>query len=517
MFYFAVGGFVTGVAIASLLTVSTVTMLFVMVLGFLLLVVARRHEPVDASRHLTLLAVALFAFTAGLLRTAVYETQFLYSPFDEQAGQEVLFSGTVVREPDVRERNTHVYLEHHEEVVLVTVTRHTPVAYGDELLVRGVVELPESFETDLGRTFDYPAYLEARGVTHLVRNAEITTISTGNGNVVIGTLLAVKQRLLSGIAAVIVEPQAGLAAGLLLGVKQALGDGLESAFRQSGIIHIVVLSGYNVMLVVAFFRFFMRPLPRWWQLVLGLLAITGFSLLVGLSATVMRATIMAGLVLLAGTLSRSYNVLRALFLAGAIMLLINPYLLLYDIGFQLSFIATLGLILVAPRLETSLAEGTWFGAKEFFLATVATQIAVLPLLLYHIGEVSVVAVLVNMLVLPLVPAAMLGSFIAGVLALLWLPAALPVAYLASIVLSYIILSATWFAALPFATIVVPAFPAWVVPLLYLAGGLGYWFIRNSPLTNALSDWEIVAEETLLAKPDPAPVTSDKDNTPVFFR
>jgi len=147
------------------------------------------------------------------------------------------------------------------------------------------------------------------------------------------------------IEAVIPEPQVGLAEGLLLGVKQALGDELEVVFRKTGIIHIVVLSGYNVMLVVIFITYVLSyVLPYRARVPFGILAIVCFAVLVGLSATVVRASIMASLILFARATGRTYAVMRALCFAGVIMVLINPYLLVYDVGFQLSFLATLGLI-----------------------------------------------------------------------------------------------------------------------------------------------------------------------------
>ncbi|MAQ59173.1 hypothetical protein CL638_00455 [bacterium] len=517
MFYIAVSAFAIGVGIATVQSVSLSVMYFFVLLAGVLVVVARRHDAVRPARHLTLIALALLMLTVGVLRTEIYKDQFEQSVFDNQIGSEVMFSGTVVREPDVRERSTHLYVETGDEIVLVIVDRHLQISYGDELLLSGEIEKPESFETDLGRTFDYGAYLEARGVTHVLRYPESVALSSGDGNYLITILLRVKHTLMEGIESVITEPQAGLAEGLLLGVKQALGDTLETTFRQSGIIHIVVLSGYNVMLVVAFFRFFMKSLPRWWQLGLGLLAIVAFALIVGLSATVVRATIMAGLVLLAGTLSRTYDVMRALFFAGFIMLMINPYLLLYDIGFQLSFMATLGLLLIAPRLETALAEGSWFGVKEFFSATVATQIAVLPLLLYHIGEVSVVAIVVNVLVLPVVPFAMFSAFIAGTIALLSPTIALPFGLVTSLLLSFIIIIATWFAALPFATVTVPAFSAYWILVLYAVMGSAYWFFQSRLKNVSVSDWEVVDKITLLKESGATQRVAPQSDTPVFFR
>ena len=133
-------------------------------------------------------------------------------------------------------------------------------------------------------------------------------------------------------------------------MKRALGKDLEEVFRTVGIIHIVVLSGYNIMIVAdAIMRvlaLFFFPRTR---LIIGVGTIALFAILVGLSATVVRASMMAALVLIARGTGRQYAVLRALAFAGTVMLLINPYLLVYDPVFQLSFLATLGLILLSPE------------------------------------------------------------------------------------------------------------------------------------------------------------------------
>ena len=179
--------------------------------------------------------------------------------------------------------------------------------------------------------------------------------------------------------------------------------------------------------------------------------------------------------------------------------------------------ATLGLLLIAPRLETALAEGSWFGVKEFFSATVATQIAVLPLLLYHIGEVSVVAIVVNVLVLPVVPFAMFSAFIAGTIALLSPTIALPFGLVTSLLLSFIIIIATWFAALPFATVTVPAFSAYWILVLYAVMGSAYWFFQSRLKNVSVSDWEVVDEITLLKESGATQRVAPQSDTPVFFR
>jgi competence protein ComEC len=441
-------------------------------------------------------------FALGILRLDLATVFAPVSVLESSVGQLVELKGVVVREPDVREKSTQLTVKVGQELILVSVDRYASVSYGDEVKVRGKLAQPTAFETDFGRTFNYPGYLQARGVSYTMSFASLSITATNRGNQILSWLYANKQHFTKVLQANIPEPYVGLSEGLLLGIKQALGADLENAFRRTGIIHVVVLSGYNVMLVVAFVMYILSVfLSVRWRSVVGVIAVISFALLVGLSATVVRASIMAVLVLIAEALGRGYLVMRGLFLAGVVMLIINPYLLVYDVGFQLSFVATLGLILVAPQFETLLVRvPTTIGVRGFLLATIATQIAVAPLLLYQMGQFSLVAVIVNVLVLPAVPFAMLFTFITGLLAMVYVPLAVPFAYIAYLLLMYIISIATWFSSLSWAAFTVPAFSFYFVPISYLLmAGIFYFvnFKRNEAssvkLATDISDWTIVPE------------------------
>jgi competence protein ComEC len=400
------------------------------------------------------------------------------SQLEAKLGHTIELSGVVVREPDVRERSQHLYLRVPTEpqLLLVTTDRFHHITYGDEVTVVGELTRPVAFTTDLGRTFDYPGYLQARGVSYLMRYPDsIVVTQSGQGNSVIAALLAFKAEFQTALRNVLPVPSVQLAEGILLGEKQGLGEQWEELFQRTGVIHIVVLSGFNVMLVVSFMLFVLSYVVGVRGRVIGgLLGITAFVLLVGLSPSVTRAGIMAGLVLLALLLGRSYAIVRALLLAGVVMVLVNPYVLLYDPGFQLSFMATLGLIVVAPYFEErlTLAPQT-LSIRSYIVATIATQIAVLPLLLYHIGEVSLVAVLANVLVLPAVATGMALSFATGMVALVSTSAALPLAWLTDLVLRYMLAVVAWLGAWPLAAVPVPFFPVSALIVAYAA--LGYWW------------------------------------------
>lgn len=466
--FYTIGiAFASGIFTRSFFVVGIYEVICILVLSFSCAVVWRKRSQQYLS-PLFLGSLALFCFALGVLRLDMVDTQ--HSNIAQLLGNEVELTGVVMREPEYREVTVHLYVEldEYDERILVTTDPYQQFEYGDRVAFQGVLEAPTSFETDLGRTFNYPGYLKARGVSYVVSFAEVSVEGRGAGSMFLSLLLAGKHRFMDKVEQHIPEPTAGLGEGLLLGVKRALGDDLEEVFRTTGIIHIVVLSGYNVMLVaeaiMRLLSFVFLPRTR---LIIGIVGIGTFALLVGMSATVVRASVMAVLVLIARATGRIYAILRALMLAGVGMLLINPYLLAFDPGFQLSFLATLGLVFLAPLLEERLRlVPTTLQIREFVTATIATQIMVLPLLLYMMGMFSSVSVFVNVLVLPMVPIAMFLTFFVGVSGFISPFLASAVGFLGYISMNYIILVAEFFASLPFASFSVPAFPFWVVVALY---------------------------------------------------
>jgi competence protein ComEC len=507
VFYTAAGAFALGIFVRSFYDLPLSVAVWLLVLAFSVAIVRRWYQSA-ASNGLLLVVVLLVGISLGVTRLEWASATETIPAFASLVEQEVTLAGVVVREPDVRARFVHLYLQTDDGLLHVSTDRLNPAAYGDQIVVTGTLQRPEAFETDLGRTFNYPGFLLVRGVAYQVPFAEVAVLSSGHGNPVIAGLLSFKHAFMEQLRLVMGEPQTGLGEGLLLGAKKALGEDWERIFRETGIIHIVVLSGYNVMLVVAAVMFVLGSLfGVRVSAVVGVVAISGFALMVGLSATVLRASVMAGLLLLAQATGRIYLVTKALVLAGVIMLIVNPYLLAFDPGFQLSFMATLGLIVAGPLISGYLAlVPNWLGAREFLAATLATQLFVLPLLLYQIGEVSVVSVMVNVLVLPMVPVAMLLTFVTGMVAFVSTTIASFLALITYASLSYILAVAAAFATVPFAAVTVPALPFMVVPLGYAGLFILVWYLtrghkrpRVAPAGEALRDWTIVEEATLRAE------------------
>lgn len=372
---------------------------------------------------------------------------------DGAVGERVVLEGVVIKDPDVREQFTALTTKTDVGTVLVRADRFVEVAYGDVVRATGKIELPEEFETDTGRTFNYPMYLRAHGVTHTMSFANVLVIGKGEGNRVIALLTQLKHYFLDGIERALPEPESALLAGLLLGEKRGLGEDLTESFRRAGVIHIIVLSGYNVALVINTVREGLQAvLSR--NVALGSAGVVAilFMLMTGASETAVRATLMALVVLLAKALYRPADGLRILLVVAAAMALWNPYLVLFDLSYQLSVLATLGLVTLSHRIEPHLVRLRSKTLIEIVSTTLATQVAVLPLLIFSIGQVSIVSLLSNILVLVVVPYAMLVGFFSALVAWVSPALAFPLSTVAYALLTYIIRVSEFLASLPYAAI-----------------------------------------------------------------
>ncbi|MEK9131772.1 MAG: ComEC/Rec2 family competence protein [Patescibacteria group bacterium] len=470
-------GFVIGVSFGSLFSFGFSGALAVLILSLGILAYSRTLSE----RSLPLLFFWLLFFLAiGMARVAASD-RLVERGLDPFVDKRVVLSGVVVREPDIREDTQKITLrvdavsdrESHEQYlgkVLVSVALYPSVSYGDRIKVTGVLAHPRAFESNgqSGRVFDYPAFLAKDGILYTMDRAGIEVVGHGEGNWLQEKLFAVKRSFVDTISQIFREPYASLLSGLLLGGKQSLGKELLDQFKIVGLIHIVVLSGYNITLIGDAMLKVFSFLPRIFSMSLGVGSIILFALMTGSGATVVRATVMALIALFARSNGRIYDMTRALLVAGFLMVLHNPHILLFDASFQLSFLATLGLIVLSPVFTEKLSFITdRFKFREIVASTLATQLFVLPLILYNTGALSLLALPANLLVLPTIPATMLFGFLATVLAFVSPIIALPLSAVASVLLHYQVGLVRVVSDLPFASVSIPTFPFFVLILMYV--------------------------------------------------
>jgi competence protein ComEC len=412
-------------------------------------------------------------------------------------------TGVVVDEPlDTDTVRRFTYRADNGEKVLVSVPLYTPVAYGDRVEVKGRLARPGTITDEVtGRTFDYGAYLSKDDIYWTESFAEVTVLASGQGNGLRRILLKLKENFVAHIETILPEPQASLLSGLIVAGKGSLPANIIEDFRRAGVVHIVVLSGFNVTLIAVFLK---KALETGFLLAgasvaplaaagVSALGIVLFVLMTGASSTVVRAAAMALIALGAKLLGRRFSASRALIVAAFAMLLINPKILVFDPSFQLSFLAALGLIHLSDpvaRLFTKLGE--WRGLKSIVIETIATQLTVLPLLIYSTGSVSLVSLPANLAVLPFVPLVMFVGFTAVFLSYLSPIIAWPVSFATNLVLSYLLEAAHLFGSLPFATVLVSPLMLGVA-LVCIAGFLLFAFRRQ--VVNLLSRSKLAADLT----------------------
>jgi len=316
------------------------------------------------------------------------------------------------------------YLLETNERVLIFARLYPQYHFGQELKVLGEPLLPENFSDASGGNFDYVKYLAKDQIYTLMRYPDVQI----GGQINLGfwekiqitvyqKIFTIRQVFEASIDRSISEPAASYINGILLGTRSQIPDSIKQAFNRTGTSHILAISGYNITIVAwvissILLLFLRRPVAFWFS-VAGIIL---FTVMTGAGASVVRASIMGCLLLYGNKEGRLYGAANAIIFAGAGMVLINPSILRYDVGFQLSFMATLGLIYIVPLLESKLEKlklPKFLNIKENIIMSVSAQILVLPLLLYYFNNLSIVSIPVNILVLPLVPYTMLLGFIVG--------------------------------------------------------------------------------------------------------
>lgn len=474
-----VGGFASGVFARSILFDSWAPVLFIVLLAALVGAFAFLKPRLAYS----LGAVFCLFVAFGMGRAAISDTP-LPKSFAGDVRHRVSYEGVVVSDPDVRDANQRVQIwitrGGESTNVLAVTSRNTDVAVGDKVNVSGTLLVPEAFADDNGRTFRYDKYLQHDGVRFLLNFAYIRVESHAPWYSVSASLAKVKHAFIDGIRATLPEPHASLAGGITIGGKSGLGNVLKDAFTRSSLVHIIVLSGYNVMVVAEWVMttLALTSLRKRWAIAAGVLALVFFVGVAGATATAIRAALMAVIALYARATGRTYAAGRALLFVILLMLIWNPLYLVFDPGFGLSVAATAGLIWLAPIIEFFIKIKNVFW-NNVIATTLAAQIAVLPLLLYNTGNLSIVAIPTNLLIVPLVPLAMGLSAIAGFAGMIFSSFApiigIVIAFPAYLANAYMLFIARESSALPLAAFTLPPFPFWLALIAY--AGLIY-FVRQ---------------------------------------
>ena len=489
--------FLGGIVLASLVSISIWIWIALILFAILLLILSQLLFP----RFLSPSPFSPFAFllqpfsfvllTALFLGAARYQVSIPnfdahHIAFFNDRDYDLLITGTIVEPPDYRDAYTNLRVEVQkvdtgegdlEEAVngllLVRVSNNQIYHYGDIVRLRGKLKTPPENED-----FSYRDYLAGKHIHSYMTTAEVTILPGVGGNPFSRAMYAIKDRSLENVYKMFPDPESSLLAGVLLGVDTGLTRELQQAFKNTGTAHIIAISGFNISIIAGLFvTFFSKFLGPRRGAILAILGIAFYTALVGADAAVVRAAIMGSLALFARQVGRRQFALNTLLAVALLMCMWNP-LYIWDVGFQLSFFATLGLILYATPFSdaanqlitryfpTSAAEKFVELFSEFVLLTLAAQVTTIPIMAYHFQRISLVSFIANPFILPAQPAVMILGGLAVLLSFIWLPLGQVAAWVAWPFVVYTIRMVEIFDSIPHGTIVLGDLSIWFVIAVY---------------------------------------------------
>lgn len=467
---FAFGVFIASffnIPILALITAVIITVVFISVFW-------RNKKTVIACFAIIFVILGIYRYQAVSKKAHVASS---YSDINKN----IIFQGAVVEEPNIRIKDTQYVVENQKSKItlrqaqgdnnqdivmqnfgkiLVTMPHYPVYKYGDLIEFDGKLKIPPSVaEAMAGKEnfgdFDYKNYLAKDGVYFIMYNPRTKFISSGNGNFIYSAVFSFKNSFKLKLGRLVPEPEISLLNGLLLGERSGMSEELKNDFSITGTSHIVAVSGFNVTIIavivleLCLLIGFSRNQAFW----VSLLAIISFIIMVGAPASAIRAGIMGGLVIVAMRAGRLNTISTAIIFAATLMIAANPKVLRFDVGFQLSFLAVMGLVWVYPILDYYFQKlPDTLKIKSMLLVTISAQIMALPILIYNFDRLSLVAPLANILILPFVPIAMALGFSAGFFSFIWIVPAKIIGYFAWIVLTYQIRIIEYLASLSWASV-----------------------------------------------------------------
>ena len=376
--------------------------------------------------HSRIFKIIFISILISCIRCAVFvDKEMQYSNnLKSFIDQEVSFYGYLITEPEIKLKNSklRIYMLQGKDTdnskignILVQINKYPPIQVGQVCKFQGSITEPPILED-----FDYQKYLKNQKIYSILEYSVVECLDLSEiriGNSIALNLIDWKNSVISKMDTNLPEPQSSLLAGIIFGQKRTFSENFDDAVRKSGVSHIVAASGYNVTILILVVNNLFSFINKRFRIVISLIFIWAFCFISGLSASIVRATIMSSIALIALFLGKNNSIHISIPLAAAIFVFINPAII-FDVGFQLSILATLGLVYLAPSLE-NLLKGRSLVKKpfiqEYLLTTLSCTLTTLPVSISTFGTFSIWSVLANVLILPAVESTMLFGVLGVVL------------------------------------------------------------------------------------------------------
>ncbi|MBN2549336.1 MAG: ComEC/Rec2 family competence protein [Anaerolineales bacterium] len=511
--------FLSGILLADLLNWRTAAWLLLAGLGLVYLLFSRRlAQRLSGLRRIPMPAapvsnaVLFVSLCLGAARYQVAQPNLHPGAIAWYNDQPLIFviEGIITAPVDERDAHSNLRVQveqiHPEHELLFTpvkglllahVPPHGDWRYGDRVRLQGWLITPEETEN-----FSYREYLARQGIytqftcSTYQDDSCVLLLERDQGSPLISAIYALRSKALQTVYHLFPDPEASLLAGILLGMESGIPEDVQTAFQDTGTAHIIAISGFNITIIGGLFAtIFLRLLGkprRFLAAALTVIVIALYTLLVGPSAAVVRAALLGGFAIFARQLGRAQHGLNSLAIIAALMSLQNPYAL-WDVGFQLSFAATLGLVLyadplqkrflgwVSQHLPPEIAKRTAGMVGEYLLFTLAAQVTTLPVTIYHFQRLSLAGLIANPLILPAQPPVMILGGLATLLGLAFTPLGQVFAALAWPFVAYTIQMVQLLARIPSAALTLGEWSLPAVLIFYVL--LFGWTLAGSKLKN----------------------------------
>lgn len=483
IFLFLCLAFIIGVALRSWLEfsflISYTLFLFSLVIGIL----GWRSQK-----------IRLFSFMLLFLFLGIWRYELDISKIEKKIqsynNKRINFIGLVVEEPDIRKDHTKLIIKckkifgagKEKKIsgrVLVKTSLYPSYQYGDELEIVCHLKTPEKIND-----FDWPNYLKSKKIYSVCYYPEIRLVDRGRGNFIYRKIFILKNKLRTIIDSSLPEPVASLFSALLFGVRKGLSPELNETFKKVGLSHILAISGQHItiissILTVLITSLFLNFLNHKKTFILSFIILFLFIILIGSPVSAVRAGIMGFLGGLAPFINRREVPLNTLVFAGTLMVLINPQILRFDTGFQLSFLAVLGIIYLIPIFLNYFPFfkkiSKFLELKTIILMVFSTQIMTLPWVIYKFQIFSLIGILANLLILPVIPFLLFLGLLVSLIGLFWLTLAKILFWIIWLLLTYILKVSEGLARFPWSALETGKPPLIIILVIYL--GM-WWIIRG---------------------------------------
>ncbi|MCD6233276.1 ComEC family competence protein [bacterium] len=479
IFYSALLSFIGGIFLSSFLNVPLFIIYELVFLGVFYSLLFFRLKPVLR------FGVCLAIFALGAFYYQEVNFRFEKSPLRNYISKEIEAFGEVSKEPDIREnfqkvkiRVDRVVYEGKTQNLSANILANTNSLYsyhcGDRVKVRGILKKPKIFSD-----FNYRDYLKKDNIFAIMAKAKIEILSKNRGKFFQRHILSLKRKLEEVVYENFPLPQSSILGAILLGDKSKISAEWKKKLNVAGVRHITAISGMHIVILSGILMEFLVIIGFWRQqaFCFTLAFLWFYIVLVGCAPSAVRAGIMMSFFLFCQRIGRAQSAGRVLVLALFLMLLLNPFLLRYDVGFQLSFLATLGIIYLYPFFQkhfNKIHVLRELKVSSILAITFSAECFTLPILIYNFGYFSLISPLSNILITPLLPFVIASGILFLISGVIWQPLAflssLPVYFL----LKLITFLVNFFSKFPLASLSLKI--SWIyLPIFYsLLAIFVYW-------------------------------------------